>query len=486
MKRWLPLLLLLPAALYLLRVRDEFPLGWDHNLYAALARNLVEGAGYSYQGVPHIKYPPGYPVLLMPMVAAFGLQYRALAVFACLCTLGALFAIHRFVAPRHGVIAGVCVAGVFGCQSLTVLQSAQLLSDLPFTAMLFLALDRTDRWLTTERPGVLAPAAWMLAAIALRLAGLALVPGLCLAWLVRRQGRPRAALLAAVLGIVAVPVAGWFVRAAWVRAHAEATEENLSYEQELVVGSPRRRLQPPVAAGPVAQAVERVVANAPALAGAAGDLLAGRLPGAEPGLRDAARWVLLALLLVALAKSLPRTGVADGFLWCYAGVLLLWPWPELMDRFLLPVLPLLVLMLWQLAGTPSLRAVLVAALLALQVEPVVARLRFFSGSTAENPMVKTLQQAADWIVQQAPPASRVVGENAPWLHLKTGRTCRFPPVVTAEALLQWLRRGDLMVVQSIDTGRVNAAMAMTPDRFRQRFATRGADGTICLVVEVVQ
>ena len=50
----------------------------DASMYVATARALVGGEGYSYLGMPFSMRPPGWPVLLAPLIATLGTSFLAL------------------------------------------------------------------------------------------------------------------------------------------------------------------------------------------------------------------------------------------------------------------------------------------------------------------------------------------------------------------------------------------------------------------------
>lgn len=79
---------------YLLLLNPFWSPGGDSELYASLARSLVRGEGYVYNGQPVRLVPPGYPVVL---AAAFSISPTFLAgkLVNLLCMLGAGLLAHR-------------------------------------------------------------------------------------------------------------------------------------------------------------------------------------------------------------------------------------------------------------------------------------------------------------------------------------------------------------------------------------------------------
>ena len=91
------LLLAAAAALLLLRlaalvrsVSDHMPLTGDEPIYDAVARNLLGGLGYSYRGQPWLFKPPGWPIALAGIRAAFGEGRRIVVLFQGLFDTGTI------------------------------------------------------------------------------------------------------------------------------------------------------------------------------------------------------------------------------------------------------------------------------------------------------------------------------------------------------------------------------------------------------------
>src|SRR5262245_12327656 len=53
----------------------------DGSMYIATARSLAAGEGYSYLGEPFRIRPPGFPVLIAPLLAWRGTDFHALNLY---------------------------------------------------------------------------------------------------------------------------------------------------------------------------------------------------------------------------------------------------------------------------------------------------------------------------------------------------------------------------------------------------------------------
>jgi hypothetical protein len=172
----------------------------DYAQYVAHARSLVEhgtyrDTGYIYNpefpqmGPPF--YPPGFPVLLAPVVAAFGVDFRVMRGFIALLLVAAIaifFAIWRGELPFYQRLLWLAAIGF---SPVWIEQAGPVRSDIPFlfwTGLALLAIFRAQTreaapdWRQTVLAGLL-----MYAAVATRAIGLVFLPSLALAELLRRR-----------------------------------------------------------------------------------------------------------------------------------------------------------------------------------------------------------------------------------------------------------------------------------------------------------
>jgi hypothetical protein len=201
-------------AMYLLGFNAQWRLEQDSALYLTLGRNLAEGAGYTYHGIPHHLAFPGLPLLFAGTFKIFHTQSTLPAVVMMLL-LGVLTLVltYRLFLLHSGRPTAVLLTVGVGMCRLFYKFSFELLSDMPFLlgVMAFLvgyeAVFHQDAEGRVHRRPRWYDYALMLAgltvAIAMRPAmwGLLLAIALTLAWLmVRNPVRlPQVAILIAVI-----------------------------------------------------------------------------------------------------------------------------------------------------------------------------------------------------------------------------------------------------------------------------------------------
>lgn len=161
----------------------------DGAIYLSTTRSLLAGDGYAYLEQPFRIRPPGFPVLIAPVVAAMGLHFRALNLATSLFGAVAVLLLFAHQRTRLGApLAALVSLAVWlnpGFQKL----ANQVLSDVPGLALLLACLlverwaDRRPSWHREVVLGVLVGLATYV-----RTLFLLLVPAIVIArWLHRRS-----------------------------------------------------------------------------------------------------------------------------------------------------------------------------------------------------------------------------------------------------------------------------------------------------------
>ena len=196
-RRHLVVLALSGAAVFLFFLHGELAdWGGDNVTFLVLAEALGAGDGYVNaqlpEPTPHMRYPPGLPLLLVPLVAANSSVYGIKCVLAAISLLGLLLAyllIRRLGSARTALLVtfGTLTSAVFLDPALSVLSDG-LYFALSMGALLLFdrALRSPDsRWHFALIAGVLAGLAGLT-----RTAGLVLGPAMLISILAARSARP--------------------------------------------------------------------------------------------------------------------------------------------------------------------------------------------------------------------------------------------------------------------------------------------------------
>ncbi len=82
------LLAIIRLAALLTVITPAEPLSGDEPIYDSIARNLLDGEGYSYKDAPWVWKPPGWPMALAGIYQVAGHSRRAVSTFQGLCDTG--------------------------------------------------------------------------------------------------------------------------------------------------------------------------------------------------------------------------------------------------------------------------------------------------------------------------------------------------------------------------------------------------------------
>jgi 4-amino-4-deoxy-L-arabinose transferase-like glycosyltransferase len=185
----------------------------DASIYLLCAKSILAGKGYSVLGEPFTVRPPGFSLLLAPLLAWRGLDFLALNLLVSLSGAAAVALFFTLVRPQLGAAVALALAALVWLNPTVRHLSNEVLSDLPGLAALLACL-LVARW-AERRPssgrdavlgitiglatyvraqaGLVLPAVWIARALADRSALL----------------QARSLVLAAVAAAVAAP---WYVR----------------------------------------------------------------------------------------------------------------------------------------------------------------------------------------------------------------------------------------------------------------------------------
>lgn len=420
--------------------------GGDNAAYVALGHALATGQGYVESWdpslAPHTKYPPVWPSALAAAQRLGADSWQALKGVTTLFALLAAAATWLFAVARVGPWAatGAALATVTSFSFLD--HSAWLLSDVPFVALLMLALWAGDRALRDEAPALgWVMAAGVLAALVVltRSAGLPVVAALIASLALARRAPVRRFSAALVAGVLSgVPLLMWFFRGRGVAQEG-------AYGREFWLLDPYR---PELGEIGLAALPARALDN---LGRYLTDWLPATIGGPDAGVFGLVVWGVLIAALPGWWRALrTRVRPAELFAPLYVGLVLVWPSVWGGDRFALPLIPLL--LVWALdrlqAATrerPVLQRRLAAAVVAgLLLLPLSAGARTASASAracrvaveAAGPWacagrgMLEFTEAARWAGARLPEGSVTLTRKPRIWHAMSGQATRTYPFTT--------------------------------------------------------
>ena len=321
------------AALHLLAAALAFDptphSGGDNAAYLALARSLLDHGRYLQlwdpAAGPHAQYPPGFPAFLaLAMAVGIGPWVRLKVLMVIISALGVALS-YRWMRERAepGIALG---AGLLVALAPGIIENSHwILSDGPFWAAVMATL-----WLAArDRP--LPAAATAFLALGIRTAGLPLVVAVVV-WLALRRRWWHAAGVGAALAALG---ALWTLR---------ASGTDVPYASELWLVNPYEPDRGTVTLGGL---LARIPDNGERYAL---EILPQLLGGMRGVVLVVVAGAIVAFAALGWARRIRGPGLPEIFLPLYLGTVLLWPGPWAADRFLLPVLPVLLLLAAEGAG----------------------------------------------------------------------------------------------------------------------------------------
>lgn len=439
--------------------------GGDNSAYIALAHSLAGNQGYSalwHPGAPpHTQYPPLYPGVLAVLILAGAKSWTAFKLFSLVTTASATAFCFLWVRKLHGPRIAAAVALLFGLAPGVLISAQWILAEPLFMTFLFASL-----WLLTPdslrqrtgsseasplRPRVALAAGLLLviAAYFTRSAGLPLVLAV-VAWLTLARRWAALGVFAALFAVTAVP---------W---HLRAGDE---YIAAFWMVNP---YAPDLGRADVSELVQRVLENLWMYS-------TGILPTSLAGV-GGALGLCLGLILAALAvlgwvlRIRERVGVHETFFVLYAGLIFVWPSVWSGDRFLLPILPSILLYSGEALGTllagvprrrPHVFAIVVGGALLLPaaaswLERAGQASACSVGVLASGPMgcyqtgMTEMQAMALWTRERLPEGSVVFARKPRLFHAFSGHAAVVYPFSNEEGSL--LAQADSMSVDYVVLG----------------------------------
>ncbi len=146
------LLLLLAIPLFFLNIRDVHPWGDDFAQYIKEALNFAHGKPFyqsAYVYNPHNteyappQYPPGYPLLLAPVVKIWGLAIRPMLYLNSVIAAALLFALFAYFRKQVSLVTALCLSVAITYSGIMIYLKGNVLSDVP--CLLFVVLYLTVR-----------------------------------------------------------------------------------------------------------------------------------------------------------------------------------------------------------------------------------------------------------------------------------------------------------------------------------------------------
>jgi hypothetical protein len=162
---YVPIIILLAIVAYFCKVFYQPGHDWgdDFALYIHQAKGLADGNvgevvamnryavdNSQWSSFSPIAYPWGFPILIAPIVAIWGVSFAKLKLFIIGTFLGFLFCLYRLVARRTGPLGAALIVALLGTSIGYVLSTGAVLADDPYLLFAMFTLLWMDRVRTRE------------------------------------------------------------------------------------------------------------------------------------------------------------------------------------------------------------------------------------------------------------------------------------------------------------------------------------------------
>ncbi len=146
-RRWVFVAIL---SLYAAAFTGRWRVSPDSSLYMSLGRNLAEGAGFVYQGVKHTWFEPGLPLIIAASDRLFGQDhYVPILLFILLCSLTSLALTYRLMLRHAGRPTAVLVTTGMALCETCLRYGFQVVTDTPFLVAMLVYLLGYERLVGT-------------------------------------------------------------------------------------------------------------------------------------------------------------------------------------------------------------------------------------------------------------------------------------------------------------------------------------------------
>ncbi|MFQ5417121.1 MAG: glycosyltransferase family 39 protein [Myxococcota bacterium] len=425
---------------------DREPMiGGDNAHYMILAESIGTGQGYRDIHIPsapnHAQYPPFYP-LVLAAVGALGGSLIAFKIVSMFLTTASVVSLYLLARMRLGWTGALAVAAPLAVSPVLLDHSHWVLSEALFLLCVLVALAAAERSTGTDRWFVASLIAGVLAFLT-RFAGLPVLIALALPLAWHRDWRR----LAVVTAVATVAVGGWWLWG-WLGDAPGAGR----YAEVVFL---RDTYRPELGSIDVTELFRRAGSTAWAYLS---DVLPDTLLGSaaahrSPGWSTGGSVVVAILAALGWLRGVRRMRPTEWYAVGYAAVICAWPDDFATRRYLLPLLPIVVLLavtganslvgripgrtpVWALPALGGALALLALPgdLAAVEQNRRCAELaRQGQAQPCQPPGWRAFAEIARWVRENTPDDAIVVSRKPRLFYLLAGRRGNGFPFTTDEA-----------------------------------------------------
>lgn len=445
----------------------------DSAYFISIARSMAKGDGFTHLGYSVNKIPPGFPLMLVPVILLKGVNFLCMNILIILCALGSFLVIYYLFRINFNQNYAFFIMTFSAISILMVSRALYIMSDIPyllFSMLALLLIEKSLRKPLTIKYEIGA-GIFIALSLAIRSIGLSLLIAYLLYLLIKKNVDLRYKRIAVVLITVAVIIITLKIS---VRGGEKLQEHNLaqlnefvSYKEELIrikYDEPFNRVNP-------ISLVARAIKNSVSYAGTMSNEILGRpwllsrerLTLGRPILHNLLLLFTLAaiplIIIIGFYISLLRGPSLVAFYFIlYLGIQVLFSARE--PRYLIGILPFIFHYFFIGINFVSKKLTLfskkkIAIPVSVVFLLVLGSLNIYHDLTllksvhiipgycpdyGNQQNVKNFMNVIVWIKKELPPGSRIISDMAPWVVLFSEKWCiSFPKTSNQEIITEFIR-----------------------------------------------
>ena len=464
------IILLLYAGL----IKDYWTPEPDSAYFISIARSISRGDGFTHLGYTVHKVPPGFPLMLVPIILLKGINFLYMNILIILCALASFLVIYFLFRINFSKDYSILIMAFSAISILMVSRSLYIMSDIPYLLFSMLGLLLAEKSLR-KQPTIkyeIVAGIFVALSFALRTTGFGLLIAYLLYLLISKNVDLRLKRITLVLITVAIIIVSLKVS---IRGGEKLRDENLahlgefvSYKEELLrieFDEPFTRVNPKSFA-------TRLIKNSVYYAGSMSNEIIGKpwllsrevLTFKKPFIQNLPLLLTLAaialIILIGFYVDFRRGPYIFSFYFmCYLGIQVLLSARE--TRYLVGVLPFIfhyfftginfvskkipVLSNKKIAAPVSVLFLLLLG--SLNIYHDFSLLKSVHGIPGYWPdygnqqNVKNFMTVIRWIKEELPQESRIISDMAPWVVLFSEKWCiSFPKTDKQEIIVEFIKR----------------------------------------------
>jgi len=484
---------------------------WDSAYFITLANSIVNGNGYTYLGYPSLKAPPGFALILSPIILLFGKNFLLLNCLILIFGLFTLCGIYLLFQKIYSKEYALFIVALVGTSFLFFSRIVYIMTDIPYFAVSIITIYIVNNFFHEEGTSIynsIAVGVALAVSYMVRTIGLALILGFVIKtvhdMLLKRMKSIAVRNIIIVLVVACIPVLFWSLKTSMTEIDKEDSlmilAEFIPYSQEFL----RVEYDEPFThVKSLNDIVKRVIKNAAYYGGQSSSIiLSHQFDLSMTKLKNTFFIQFLPLLIVLcnLMYGFFLSFKKDNqffnyYVIFYLIILLITPGREL--RYLLPIVPFI--LHYFILSICNIGKLLLSKR-QFEYYGSIILIMFFFYFIAANSLYnfqiikkqrgkdfyslseKKFMSAVEWLKNNTTPNAKIISVRAPWIVLLADRWCvSFPWVENIDFILDFILKvnPDFIVVGPVPQNKQKYLLPVIM-QYKQYFELKFREGNTCI------